>query len=353
MRATKESKINKTDTKSKSLNNEDKLEFNDNYIVDIEDIDEENLAEIEANLSEIEPISDEDIEDNINIEYRNDTSVVCDIVKQYLKDIGQFPLLSAEEETDVARKVIKGDKGAKQTLINSNLRLVVSIARKYIGTSQSMSFLDLIQAGNLGLLTAVDRFDPEKGYKFSTYATWWIRQSIGRTVFNDGRVIRLPVHMAEKLYKLNKIQNKYIQEHDGRMAPDSLLEKELGLSSEQLVKVKELQEPISLDTPVNEAEHGVETTLGDFICSDDESIEDIVASNLLREELEIAMNDLSSREKEVLDLRFGLTLGSTMTLEEISKIFGVTRERIRQIEAKAIRKLRHPKRSRRLKDYIK
>lgn len=275
-----------------------------------------------------------------------------DTVRQYLRDIGRYPLLEAEVERDIARKARTGDKEARQTLINSNLRLVVSIAKRYKG-NVSLEFLDLVQAGNNGLMTAVDRYDPEKGYKFSTYATWWIRQSILRTMHNEGRSIRLPVHVSEKLYRMHKAEEKYALENSGADMPIELLSKETGIPIETLEELKTYTDVKSLETPIGESDHGEQSLLLDFIPSEGVNVEETCINETLKEELNKSMRVLTDREREVLSLRFGLNDGQTRTLEEVGKQFGITRERIRQIEAKALRKLRKPKYSHNLKDYVR
>lgn len=280
--------------------------------------------------------------------YMGKTSDVNDPVKMYLKEIGKVPLLTREEEIELAKRIENGDEAAKKKLAEANLRLVVSIAKKYIGSG--MSFLDLIQEGNLGLIKALDKFDYTKGYKFSTYATWWIRQSITRAIADQGRTIRIPVHMIENINKLIRIQKQLIQELGREPYPEEIAK----IMKMDVDKVRDImkiaQKPISLDTPVGEEEN---SQLGDFI--EDENIDtpvDIATHTLLREQLIHVMETLTPREQEVLRLRFGLDDGRTRTLEEVGVKFNVTRERIRQIESKALRKLRHPSRSKQLKGYL-
>lgn len=280
--------------------------------------------------------------------YMGKISDVNDPVKMYLKEIGKVPLLTREEEIELAKKIENGDEIAKKKLAEANLRLVVSIAKKYIGSG--MSFLDLIQEGNLGLIKALDKFDYTKGYKFSTYATWWIRQSITRAIADQGRTIRIPVHMIENINKLIRIQKQLIQELGREPYPEEIAK----IMKMDVDKVRDImkiaQKPISLDTPVGEEEN---SQLGDFI--EDENIDtpvDIATHTLLREQLIHVMETLTPREQEVLRLRFGLDDGRTRTLEEVGVKFNVTRERIRQIESKALRKLRHPSRSKQLKGYL-
>ncbi|QTM00024.1 RNA polymerase sigma factor RpoD [Iocasia frigidifontis] len=273
---------------------------------------------------------------------------MADHVRMYLKGIGKVDLLSAEEEVELAQRIEQGDEQAKQRLVEANLRLVVSIAKKYLG--RGMQFLDLIQEGNMGLMKAVEKFDYTKGYKFSTYATWWIRQAITRSIADQGRTIRVPVHMVEKINKLIRVSRRLFQEK-GREATPEEIGKELDLSPDKVREIQKIsKEAISLETPIGEEE---DSNLGDFI-KDEEAVEpDISASNtLLKEQLNDVLDTLSDREKRILELRFGIADARDRTLEEVGREFGVTRERIRQIEAKALRKLRHPTRSRKLKDYV-
>ena len=273
---------------------------------------------------------------------------VDDPVRMYLKEIGKIPLLTAEEEQILGQRILEGDLDSKNRLIEANLRLVVSIAKKYVG--RGMSFLDLIQEGNLGLIKAVDKFDHSKGFKFSTYATWWIRQAITRAIADQARTIRIPVHMVETINKLIRVQRQLVQEL-GREPELEELAETLGMQVEKVREIMKIsQEPVSLEKPIGEEE---DSHLGDFIPDDDAmSPVDQVTYTLLREQLLSAMNTLTMREEKVLRLRFGLDDGRPRTLEEVGKEFDVTRERIRQIEAKALRKLRHPSRSKELKDYL-
>jgi len=266
----------------------------------------------------------------------------------YLKEIGKVPLLIAEQEQDLAQRMLLGDQDAKDMLIEANLRLVVSIAKRYLG--RGMQFLDLIQEGNLGLIKAVDKFDYSKGFKFSTYATWWIRQAITRAIADQARTIRIPVHMVETINRLVRVQRSLIQEL-GREPEVDEIAKEMGMPVEKVREIQKIsQEPVSLEKPIGEEE---DSHLGDFIPDDDAlSPADQVAYTLLKEQLLEAMSGLTPREEKVLRLRFGLDDGRQRTLEEVGREFNVTRERIRQIEAKALRKLRHPSRSKKLKDYI-
>ena len=271
-----------------------------------------------------------------------------DPVRMYLKEIGKVPLLTAEQEQDLAQRMLDGDEDAKKELIEANLRLVVSIAKRYLG--RGMQFLDLIQEGNLGLIKAVDKFDHSKGFKFSTYATWWIRQAITRAIADQARTIRIPVHMVETINRLVREQRSLIQELGREPTVEEIAER-MGLSVEKVREIqKSSQEPVSLEKPIGEEE---DSHLGDFIPDDDAmSPADQVAYTLLKEQLLDAMKGLTAREEKVLRLRFGLDDGRQRTLEEVGKEFNVTRERIRQIEAKALRKLRHPSRAKKLKDYI-
>ncbi|WP_374017125.1 RNA polymerase sigma factor RpoD [Paenibacillus thiaminolyticus] len=271
-----------------------------------------------------------------------------DPVRMYLKEIGRVPLLSAEEEIELAKRVVQGEAEAKQRLAEANLRLVVSIARRYIG--RGMMLLDLIQEGNMGLMRAVDKFDYTKGYKFSTYATWWIRQAITRSIADQARTIRVPVHMVETINKLNRISKELLQELGREPTPEEIAVK-MEITPEKVREIMKIgQEPVSIETPVGDEN---DSSLGDFI-EDQEALApaDAAAYELLKVQLEDVLDTLTEREQNVLRLRFGLDDGRTRTLEEVGHEFGVTRERIRQIEAKALRKLRHPSRSKRLKDFL-
>ena len=303
------------------------------------DMEEPDIEELEA----MEDIKVEDIDltsmDGINID---------DPVRMYLREIGRIPLLSYDEELELAKKVLEGDEEAKQKLAESNLRLVVSIAKKYVG--RGMLFLDLIQEGNMGLIKAVEKFDYTKGYKFSTYATWWIRQAITRAIADQARTIRIPVHMVETINKLIRTSRHLLQQLGREPTPEEIAQ-EMEIPVEKVTEIQKIaQDPVSLETPIGEED---DSHLGDFI-QDDESPapQDAAAYTLLREQLEEVMKTLTPREAKVLKLRFGLEDGKTRTLEEVGKEFNVTRERIRQIEAKALRKLRHPSRSKKLKDYL-
>ncbi len=273
---------------------------------------------------------------------------VDDPVRMYLKEIGRVPLLTAEEEVELAKRIEQGDEEAKRRLAEANLRLVVSIAKRYVG--RGMLFLDLIQEGNLGLIKAVEKFDYRKGYKFSTYATWWIRQAITRAIADQARTIRIPVHMVETINKLVRVQRQLVQQLGREPTPEEIA-RAMGIEEDKVREIMKIaQEPVSLETPIGEEE---DSHLGDFIEDEDAPAPaDAASYTLLKEQLEDVLGTLTEREQEVLRLRFGLDDGRARTLEEVGQIFGVTRERIRQIEAKALRKLRHPSRSKKLKDYL-
>ena len=273
---------------------------------------------------------------------------IDDPVRMYLREIGKIPLLTYEEELDLAKKVLEGDEEAKQKLAESNLRLVVSIAKKYVG--RGMLFLDLIQEGNMGLIKAVEKFDYTKGFKFSTYATWWIRQAITRAIADQARTIRIPVHMVETINKLIRTSRHLLQQLGREPSPEEIAE-EMEMPVEKVMEIQKIaQDPVSLETPIGEED---DSHLGDFIKDEDSPApQDSAAYTLLKEQLEEVMGTLTPREAKVLKLRFGLEDGKARTLEEVGKEFMVTRERIRQIEAKALRKLRHPSRSKKLKDYM-
>ncbi len=318
------------------------LETLDN--VGIEVVNEAKLAEAEE--SESEPVIDIQEED-LDLTVPEGISI-DDPVRMYLKEIGKVPLLSAEEEIDLALRMEQGDQEAKRRLAEANLRLVVSIAKRYVG--RGMLFLDLIQEGNLGLIKAVEKFDYRKGFKFSTYATWWIRQAITRAIADQARTIRIPVHMVETINKLIRVSRQLLQEYGREPTPEEIAQ-EMGISEEKVREIiKIAQEPVSLETPIGEEE---DSHLGDFIPDDDAPAPaDAAAFTLLKEQLLSVLSTLTPREEKVLKLRFGLEDGRARTLEEVGKYFKVTRERIRQIEAKALRKLRHPSRSRKLKDSL-
>ena len=290
---------------------------------------------------------DDPIEDETEIAVPDGVSIE-DPVRMYLKEIGKVPLLSADEEIKLAQRMEEGDEAAKKKLAEANLRLVVSIAKRYVG--RGMLFLDLIQEGNLGLIKAVEKFDYTKGYKFSTYATWWIRQAITRAIADQARTIRIPVHMVETINKLIRVSRQLLQELGREPTPEEIA-KEMDMSVERVREILKIsQEPVSLETPIGEEE---DSHLGDFIQDDNVPVPaDAAAFTLLKEQLVEVLSTLTDREQKVLRLRFGLDDGRARTLEEVGKEFNVTRERIRQIEAKALRKLRHPSRSRKLKDYL-
>ena len=324
-------------------NDEFKIEDdkNDENIENIENIETENIDmfEEDVQLSKGELEMDTAIVQNIAVD---------DPVRMYLKEIGKVPLLSAEEEIELAKRMEQGDEYAKKKLCEANLRLVVSIAKRYVG--RGMLFLDLIQEGNIGLIKAVDKFDWRKGYKFSTYATWWIRQAITRSIADQARTIRIPVHMVETINKLMRIQRQLLQEYGRDVKPEEIA-KEMDLTVEKVREILKIaQEPVSLETPIGEEE---DSHLGDFI-EDDKiaSPSDAATFSMLKEQLMEVLGTLTDREQKVLKLRFGLEDGRARTLKEVRKEFDVTRERIRQIEAKALRKLRHPSRSKKLKDYL-
>ena len=295
-------------------------------------------------------VDDEPTEEELeNIEFSVPDGVsIEDPVRMYLKEIGKVPLLSADEEVELAKKMEEGDADSKKRLAEANLRLVVSIAKRYVG--RGMLFLDLIQDGNLGLIKAVEKFDYRKGYKFSTYATWWIRQAITRAIADQARTIRIPVHMVETINKLIRVQRQLLQELGREPYPEEIA-KEMQLPVDRVREIQKIsQEPVSLETPIGEEE---DSHLGDFIQDDNVPVPaEAAAFTLLKEQLTEVLDTLTEREQKVLRLRFGLDDGRARTLEEVGKEFDVTRERIRQIEAKALRKLRHPSRSRKLKDYL-
>ena len=317
----------------------DYLESNGITIMNINDIDDDLFDDT---LPEVDDEADLEIGDDITLSIMSD-----DPVKIYLKEIGNYPLLSMDEEVELAKKIAEGDQYATERLTESNLRLVVSIAKKYVG--RGLSFLDLIQEGNLGLIKAVDKFDYSKGYKFSTYATWWIRQAITRSIADQSRTIRIPVHMSEVINKAYRISRSLLQEL-GREPTEEEIAKEMNLPVEKVREIMKISaDPISLDTPIGEED---DSHLGDFI-KDDTIMgpEDAAAYTMLQDQIQKLLTTLSEREQRVLILRFGLLDGRTRTLEEVGKEFNVTRERIRQIEAKALRKLRHPNRARMLRGF--
>ena len=307
-------------------------------------------------IEELDDVDDSDIvltdEDDVDME-KIDLSVpdgisIEDPVRMYLKEIGKVPLLSADEEVELAKRMAEGDEDAKKRLAEANLRLVVSIAKRYVG--RGMLFLDLIQEGNLGLIKAVEKFDYHKGFKFSTYATWWIRQAITRAIADQARTIRIPVHMVETINKLIRVSRQLLQELGREPTPEEIAA-ELDMPVERVREILKIsQEPVSLETPIGEEE---DSHLGDFIQDDNVPVPaEAAAQTLLKEQLDEVLDTLTEREQKVLRLRFGMDDGRARTLEEVGKEFYVTRERIRQIEAKALRKLRHPSRSRKLRDYL-
>ena len=311
----------------------------------IEVISYENPAEFEEIETEVEQLeSAEDMEKML----QQEGLAIDDPVRMYLKEIGKVPLLDAEKELEIAERMANGDEEAKQMLIEANLRLVVSIAKRYVG--KGMFFLDLIQEGNLGLMKAVEKFDYTKGYKFSTYATWWIRQAITRAIADQARTIRIPVHMVETIHKVSRYQRQLLQELGHEATPDEVAEK-IGMSPEKVREIMKIaQDPVSLETPIGEEE---DSHLGDFIPDDDSPApQDAASYAMLREQIKEVLHTLTPREEHVLKLRYGLNDDRSHTLEEVGKEFNITRERIRQIEAKALRKLRHPSRSKRLKDFL-
>ena len=310
------------------------------------DLLKDDFEDVEPDIDELENIEEIDVSDASITDF--DGINIDDPVRMYLREIGRIPLLTYDEELDLAQRIIEGDEEAKQKLAESNLRLVVSIAKKYLG--RGMLFLDLIQEGNMGLIKAVDKFDYSKGFKFSTYATWWIRQAITRAIADQARTIRIPVHMVETINKLIRTSRHLLQRLGREPTPEELSE-ELEMPIEKVMEIQKIaQDPVSLETPIGEED---DSHLGDFIQDDDSPApQDSAAYTLLKEQLEEVMNTLTPREAKVLKLRFGLEDGKARTLEEVGKEFEVTRERIRQIEAKALRKLRHPSRSKKLRDYM-
>ena len=310
------------------------------------DVLKDDMEDIEPNAEDLEEVESIDIED-IDVDNLEGVSI-DDPVRMYLREIGKIPLLTYEQELDLAKKILEGDEAAKQKLAESNLRLVVSIAKKYVG--RGMLFLDLIQEGNMGLIKAVEKFDYTKGYKFSTYATWWIRQAITRAIADQARTIRIPVHMVETINRLIRTSRQLLQQNGREPTPEEIA-KEMDVSVERVLEIQKIaQDPVSLETPIGEED---DSHLGDFIQDDDSpSPQDAASYTMLKEQLDEVMSTLTPREAKVLRLRFGLDDGKARTLEEVGKEFQVTRERIRQIEAKALRKLRHPSRSKKLRDYM-
>lgn len=360
--------------KNKVLTYSDMADYLDSYSIDknmIDDIyesllsrdveitSEESSEDFSALMDDDDKVKD-DVEANgvgtagkksgeVNVDVSAPKGVtIDDPVRMYLKEIGKVQLLTADEEIDLAKKMEAGDEYAKKRLCESNLRLVVSIAKRYVG--RGMLFLDLIQEGNLGLIKAVDKFDYRKGYKFSTYATWWIRQAITRSIADQARTIRIPVHMVETINKLIRVSRQLLQTLGREPTPEEI-SREMGITVDKVREIQKIaQEPVSLETPIGEEE---DSHLGDFIPDDDvPAPSEAAAFSMLKEQLVEVLNTLTDREQKVLKLRFGLDDGRTRTLEEVGREFDVTRERIRQIEAKALRKLRHPSRSKKLKDYL-
>jgi len=344
-----------------SLSSTEVMEIFDSTDFDVEQMErvyealESNGIEITNDLENVDAYDDfdEDVEtietpEDIDKSLAQDGLSVDDPVRMYLKEIGKIELLSTEKELELAKKMMAGDERAKQQLVEANLRLVVSIAKRYVG--KGMSFLDLIQEGNLGLMKAVEKFDYTKGYKFSTYATWWIRQAITRAIADQARTIRIPVHMVETIHKVSRYSRQLLQELGHEASAEEIAER-MGMSPEKVREIMKIAlDPVSLETPIGEEE---DSHLGDFVPDEDSPTPSDAASYaLLKEQLNEVLHTLTPREEHVLKLRFGLDDGRTRTLEEVGKEFNITRERIRQIEAKALRKLRHPSRSKRLKDYL-
>jgi len=347
-------------SKKDGLSDEDFDQALEEMDYDIDELDklcevlEDNGVELPGSLSsaELEEIQKEvsKFENSANMEkiLEQEGVTIDDPVRQYLKEIGRIPLLDGDREKELAEKMMNGDEEAKGLLVESNLRLVVSIAKKYLG--RGMYFLDLIQEGNLGLMKAVEKFDYTKGYKFSTYATWWIRQAITRAIADQARTIRIPVHMVETIHKVTKYSRQMLQELGREPTAEEIGEK-IGLSADRVREILKIsQDPVSLETPIGEEE---DSHLGDFIPDDDTPAPaDAAASTILREVIERELHTLTPREEHVIKLRFGLYDGRNRTLEEVGKEFDITRERIRQIEAKALRKLRHPSRARHLRGFL-
>ena len=356
----KDEKVNKILKKAKE---QGKITYGD-LAKELDDVNPEQIDEVFDAFEEMgvnllsEDLEEEpDIEDlkeveDLKLDEITDTSYegvsVDDPVRMYLREIGRIPLLTFDQELDLAKRILDGDEEAKKELAESNLRLVVSIAKKYVG--RGMLFLDLIQEGNMGLIKAVEKFDYTKGFKFSTYATWWIRQAITRAIADQARTIRIPVHMVETINKLIRTSRNLLQQMGREPSPEEIA-KEMEIPVEKVVEIQKIaQDPVSLETPIGEEE---DSHLGDFIQDEDSPApHDAASYTLLKEQLEEVMNTLTPREAKVLKLRFGLEDGKSRTLEEVGKEFNVTRERIRQIEAKALRKLRHPSRSKKLRDYM-
>ncbi|HKL75849.1 MAG TPA: RNA polymerase sigma factor RpoD [Halanaerobiales bacterium] len=331
-------------TYEKIMDKLEKTQLNSDQIDEIYDIFNDLDIDIVEDISELD---DEEDDKTLDLTVSK-SSGIEDPVRMYLKEIGKVDLLTAEEEVQLAKRMENGDERAKQHLVEANLRLVVSIAKKYVG--RGMLFLDLIQEGNMGLMKAVEKFDYTKGYKFSTYATWWIRQAITRSIADQSRTIRIPVHMVETINKLIRVSRQLLQDK-GREPTDDEIAEEMGLTAKKVREIKKIsQEPVSLETPIGEEE---DSHLVDFIEDEDAPAPASAATFiLLREQLDSVLDTLTDREKRILELRFGIEDGRSRTLEEVGKEFDVTRERIRQIEAKALRKLRHPTRSKKLRDFL-
>ena len=339
----------------------EKITISDADLDEIIEDEKIDLSDNDDDIDLIDEIEDED-DDSVDDSYaaadisrleatfaESSQSKVSDPVKMYLKEIGRVPLLNPEDEPEIAKRIQDGDEEAKQILISSNLRLVVSIAKKYVG--RGMLFLDLIQEGNMGLVKAVEKFDYTKGFKFSTYATWWIRQAITRAIADQARTIRIPVHMVETINKLTRIQRQLVQDLGRDPTAEEIAEKMENITPDKVREIQKIAlEPVSLETPIGEED---DSHLGDFIEDKDALSPNEYATNqLLKDEINLVLEGLTEREEKVLRLRFGLYDGRTRTLEEVGKEFNVTRERIRQIEAKALRKLKHPTRSKRLRDFV-
>ena len=338
-------KKNGTLTYKEIMDEIDHIDLGPEQIEKIYEVLESMGIEVQGDMNEVSGVEEEELDLDLSIP---EGVAIDDPVRMYLKEIGKVPLLSSEEEIELAQKIEEGSQYAKKKLAEANLRLVVSIAKRYVG--RGMLFLDLIQEGNLGLIKAVEKFDYRKGYKFSTYATWWIRQAITRAIADQARTIRIPVHMVETINKLIRVQRQLLQELGRDPFPEEI-SKVMDLPVEKVTEIQKIaQEPVSLETPIGEEE---DSHLGDFIPDDDAPAPaEAAAFTMLKEQLINVLDTLTPREEKVLRLRFGLDDGRARTLEEVGKEFNVTRERIRQIEAKALRKLRHPSRSKKLKDYL-
>ena len=338
-------KKNGTLTYKEIMDEIDHIDLGPEQIEKIYEVLESMVIEVQGDMNEVSGVEEEELDLDLSIP---EGVAIDDPVRMYLKEIGKVPLLSSEEEIELAQKIEEGSQYAKKKLAEANLRLVVSIAKRYVG--RGMLFLDLIQEGNLGLIKAVEKFDYRKGYKFSTYATWWIRQAITRAIADQARTIRIPVHMVETINKLIRVQRQLLQELGRDPFPEEI-SKVMDLPVEKVREIQKIaQEPVSLETPIGEEE---DSHLGDFIPDDDAPAPaEAAAFTMLKEQLINVLDTLTPREEKVLRLRFGLDDGRARTLEEVGKEFNVTRERIRQIEAKALRKLRHPSRSKKLKDYL-